>query len=216
MNNKVFILSYKKSNKFTEVSEVSKKRFQEMKYKPVIIEGYNLSENPEIKPNEVCYRNIQDFILDKLKTTKHKGILVAEDDAYISEILTPSFLFKRLKTHDYLNNIVRIGYQKVLKFKKGKAYPRGFYCVGTQLIWFPKSKYEKIKRVFDENRPQHLDGFLSKNMDLKIKLLDREEQKKEKYVEEIEHFSTTIGRTRKGIKINNIKKKSRKRKTNKN
>ena len=210
MNSKVFILSYKKNNKFTEVSKLSKKRFEEMKYKPLIVEGYNLAKHSEIKPNEVCYRNIQDKILDILKKTKEDGILVAEDDAYISDKLTPKFLFERLKKNNYKKSIIRIGYQKVLKFKKGKAYPRGFYSVGTQLIWFPKSQYSKIKEIFDKNRPQHLDGFLSKNMDLNIKLLDQELQKKEKYVEEIEHYSTTIGKTRKGLKINNIKKSKKK------
>jgi hypothetical protein len=62
---------------------------------------------------------------------------------------------------------------------------------------------EKLERELYKNTPQHLDGFLSKNMNLKIELLDWENQKKEKYVEEIEHYSTTIGKIRKGIKINN-------------
>ena len=213
----VLIISYKKNGKWNEMKKISENRFKQLGYKTKTIEGYNLTQHPEIKPNQVVYLNFRDKVIPYINKLKFKdGILVAEDDAYISDKLTPTFLLERLKKHKYIKNILRVGYQKVLKLPKGKSYPRGYFCVGDQLIWFPKSQMEKLERELYKSTPQHLDGFLSKNMNLKIELLDWEKQKKEKYVEEIEHYSTTIGKIRKGIKINNIKKKTRKRKTKQN
>ena len=45
---------------------------------------------------------------------------------------------------------------------------------------------EELKKELDKSKAQHLNGFLSKNMNLNIKLLDQQEQKKNKYVFELD------------------------------
>ena len=54
-----------------------------------------------------------------------------------------------------------------------------------------------------KQKPQHLNGFLSKNMNIDIKLLDDAIQIKQgqKYVKEIEHMSATTKKIRKGLKL---------------
>ena len=64
-----------------------------------------------------------------------------------------------------------MGYQKVLNEKR-TGYPRGYYCVGTQLLWIPKSQLLKLKEVMTNTSAQHLNGFFSKNVDINIELLD--------------------------------------------
>jgi hypothetical protein len=197
----VYIISYKKNGKWNEMLKNSKKRFKELGYKVFLVEGYNLKENPEIKPTHVVYLNLRDKVLPLVKNKYNDGFLVAEDDAYPQDILTPQYLLERLKTHNYLNNIIRVGYQKKLK-QKGPYYPLGYYLVGTQLLWFPKKQMNKLKAELYKSNPQHLNGYFSKMKNLKVKILDEEIQKKNKYVLELEHVSATTGKTRKGLKIN--------------
>ena len=183
-----------------------------MGYKVIPIEGYNLKKHPEIKPNQVVYLNLRDKVIPYLNKIKYsKGILVAEDDAYVADFLSPNFLLSKLKKNNYLKKIIKIGYQKLLKQSKDK-YPRGYFCVGNQLIWFPKNQMKKLEFELNKSKAQHLNGFLSKNLNLDIKILDEKIQKKKKYVLELEHISTTTGKTRKGLKLNvkNISKKTKK------
>jgi len=198
-------MTYKKNGKWNPTFYYSKKRFTQMGYTVKPIEGYNLKENPEIKPNQVVYLNLKDKILPflKEKLNNELGVLVAEDDAYISDILTPNFLLNKLKANGYKHKIIRVGYQKVLKQKKKDKYPRGYFCVGNQLIWFPTSQVGKLETELNKQRPQHLNGFLSKNINLNIKLLDEAKQitQGEKYVNEIEHLSATTKKVRRGMKL---------------
>ena len=203
----VLIMTYKKNGKWNPPFYFSKKRFQQLGYKVKAIQGYNLKENPEIKPSQVVYLNLRDKVIPYLKNKKYgDGVLVAEDDAYIADFLTPSFLFNKLKKNNYKNSIIKVGYQKVLKHPKDK-YPRGYFCVGNQLIWFPKLQMSKLEKELKKSTAQHLNGFLSKNMNLDIKLLDQKIQKNKKYVYELEHISTTTGKTRKGLKLSSKKTK---------
>jgi hypothetical protein len=177
----------------------SKKRFKDLGYNVIIVEGYNIKDNPEIKPNQICYRNLLDKIFPLVKDTKI-GFLVAEDDAYLQDILTPKYLLSRLKNSKYLTNIIRVGYQKKLT-QSGKTYPLGYYLVGTQLLWFPKKLYKTIIEDMMKKRPQHLDGYLSKLKDINVQILDEQIQKKKKYVLELEHISSTTGKKRSGLII---------------
>ena len=204
----VLVMTYKKNGKWNPTFYDSKKRFEEMGYKVEPVEGYNLKEHPEIKPNQVVYLNLKNKVLPVLQKKKdddknnEPGVLVAEDDAYVSDILTPAFLLKKLKENGYKSKIIRVGYQKVLKHPK-EGYPRGYFCVGNQLIWFPNSQLSKLKSELNKQKPQHLNGFLSKNMNIDIKLLDDAIQIKQgqKYVKEIEHMSATTKKIRKGLKL---------------
>lgn len=204
----VLVMTYKKNGKWNPTFYDSKKRFEEMGYKVEPVEGYNLKEHPEIKPNQVVYLNLKNKVLPVLQKKKdddknnQPGVLVAEDDAYVSDILTPAFLLKKLKENGYKSKIIRVGYQKVLKHPF-KGYPRGYFCVGNQLIWFPNSQLSKLKSELNKQKPQHLNGFLSKNMNIDIKLLDDAIQIKQgqKYVKEIEHMSATTKKIRKGLKL---------------
>lgn len=202
----VYIVSYKKNGKWNSMVKHSKKRFTQLGYRVFLVEGYSLKEHPEIKPSHVCYLNIRDKVLPKIKDKKNNGFLVAEDDAYPNKFLTPKYLKKRLKNNNYRDTILRVGYQKKLK-QKGEGYPLGYYLVGTQLIWFPRKSLKILEKDMLDKQPQHLNGYLSKLRGLKIAILDEEIQKKEKYVFELEHTSTTTGKTRKGLKISNKRTK---------
>ena len=90
--------------------------------------------------------------------------------------------------------------------QSGPGYPRKYYCVGTQLLWIPKKIISQLDMVMKQSIPQHLNGFFSKNMDIKVELLDKKIQidKKHKYVSEIEHTSLTLDNTRKGKRESSI------------
>ena len=201
----VFILSYKKNGKWNETLAISKKRFKDMGYDPVVVEGFSLKKHPEIKPNEVCFLNTRDKvfpIIDKYKSKLNNGFLVAEDDAYPNDFFTPDFLKKRLNKSDFKKSIVRVGYQKKLNYKIGRDYPNGYFLVGAQLVWYPFSILDKIKDNMEQKKPQHLDGYLSKLKDIPVKILDEKEQKTNKYVYELQHKSATTGKTRLGVELN--------------
>lgn len=201
----VFIVSYKKNGKWNETLATSMKRFKDMGYQPVIVEGYSLKKNPQIKPNEVCFLNTLNkvfSIIDNYKNNLNNGFLVAEDDAYPNDFLTPEFLLKRLSKSNFKESIVRVGYQKKYK-QKGKGYPLGYYLVGTQIVWYPFSILEQIKDDMEKKKPQHLDGYLSKLKDISVKILDEKEQKTNKYVFELQHKSATTGKTRLGLILGN-------------
>ena len=211
-SNTVFILSYKKNGLWNELSNVSKARFKKKGFLPRVVEGYNLSDpkknDPDMKKTHLVYRNFLDKILPSVERyrKKHKlvdGFFFAEDDAYLDERVDFDFLMKRLKTVDYKNKILRVGYQKVL----GKNRPE-YFVVGNQLIWVPLSKISGLKESLEKSVPQHLNGFFSKRENtLGIEVLDHDIQKREgKYVHEIEHQSITRGNIRKGLKL--TKKKS--------
>ena len=196
----VYIVSYKKNGKWNSMVKHSKKRFAQLGYRVFLVEGYSLKEHPEIKPNQVCYLNIRDKVLPLIKNRNDEGFLIAEDDAYPNDFLTSSYLKKRLKNRNSGNTILRVGYQKKLK-QKGKGYPLGYYLVGTQLIWFPKKILTLLEKDMEKKKPQHLNGYLSKLRGINIDILDETLQKKKKYVYELEHTSTTTGKTRKGLRI---------------
>ena len=101
----------------------------------------------------VAYKSAH--LLDKvipflLKKKIKSGAFVAEDDAYPNDFVTPDFFKKRITNQKYAskykNKILRVGYQKVLNEKR-TGYPRGYYCVGTQLLWIPKSQLLKLKEA---------------------------------------------------------------------
>ena len=48
---RVLVMTYKKNGRWNPSFSISKKRFQKLGYKVTPIEGYNLKEHPEIKPN---------------------------------------------------------------------------------------------------------------------------------------------------------------------
>lgn len=202
----IYLISYKKNGDWNPVKYDSEERFKEKGFNVETFEGFNLKEHQEIKPNQVCYRNIQKFFSENQKLLKKnvKGFLISEDDSYVADFVSPIFLQNRIQqVKDYESKIIRVGYQKILRYKISKEYPRGYYIVGTQLLWFPKSSIKKILEEFEKSRAQHLNGFLSKNLNLSVELLDSEEQikHKNKYVFEIEHLSTTTGKIRKGKKL---------------
>ena len=62
----VLVMSYKKNGKWNPTYNYSKKRFTQMGYTVKPIEGYNLKENQEIKPNQVVYLNLKDKVLPYL------------------------------------------------------------------------------------------------------------------------------------------------------
>ena len=219
----VYILSYKKNSKWNPVLELSKKRFKMQGFNPIPVEGYNLNKHPEIKRNEIVYLNFLDKIIPHIKKQNIKdGFLFAEDDAYVSDIITPEFLKKKIKANKGSKNIIRIGYQKVLAHY-GPSYPRNYFCVGNQLIWFPKGCIKHLEDIMRMKNPQHLNGFFSKDVELRkrgydIILLDKEKQsgnKYNKYVREIEHHSITMDKTRLGKRLSSIARNN-KRRTNMN
>ena len=202
----IYLISYKKNGVWNPVKYESEKRFKEKGFTVTTFEGYSLKEHPDIKPNQVCYRNIQKFFYENPSLLKKNvsGFFISEDDSYVADFVNPNFLQKRLENVDnYQSKIIRVGYQKILKYKVSKEHPRGYYVVGTQLLWFPKKSIKTIMDEFETKRAQHLNGFLSKNINLDVELLDSEEQilNKKKYVFEIEHLSTTTGKIRRGKKI---------------
>lgn len=208
-SNKVFILSYKKvvngKRDWNSLLKVSRKRFRSKGFEPVDVEGYNIKTpkkgDPEMGKTQLVYLNFLKKVLPKVEAQIEAGEVVdgfffAEDDAYLDDRVDYSYLMKRMG--DLKKKIVRIGFQKVL----GKDTPN-YFVVGNQLIWFPISKIDKLKRYLTDTTPQHLNGFFSKKeTELDIVLLDREIQKKEgKYVHEIEHMSITRGNVRPGMKL---------------
>lgn len=202
----IYLISYKKNGVWNPVKYESEKRFKEKGFTVTTFEGYSLKEHPDIKPNQVCYRNIQKFFYENPSLLKKNvsGFFISEDDSYVADFVNPNFLQKRLENvENYQSKIIRVGYQKILKYKVSKEHPRGYYVVGTQLLWFPKKSIKTIMGEFETKRAQHLNGFLSKNINLDVELLDSEEQilNKKKYVFEIEHLSTTTGKIRRGKKI---------------
>jgi len=216
----VYILSYKKNGSWNPVLNLSKKRFENQGFTPKAVEGYNLKKNPEIKRNEIVYLNFLDKIIPHIKSKNiTDGFLFAEDDAYVSNIVTPEFLKRKIKANNGHKNIIRIGYQKVLAHTPKSTYPRGYFCVGNQLIWFPKGCIPHLEKIMKMKAPQHLNGFFSKDIELRKKgydiiLLDQDKQsgnKYNKYVREIEHISTTMERTRKGKRLSSIARNNQRR-----
>jgi hypothetical protein len=195
----------------------SVERFKALGFSVGLIEGYRRHEilkvNPNYKSRFLVYENVRDKVLPVLEKTKKDGIIFGEDDAIPRNIFTPDFVARKIKEYDGENNILWFGFQKILKKNKDSSHPRGFYVVGAQLIWMPKKLYPLIKEVMTKTKPQHFDGFLSKNMDLPIKLVDRDIQMKgrgkallkTRYVNELESASLTIG-VRSGIPLQDISK----------
>jgi len=203
--------------------DLAKKRFKKQGFKTKDVEGYNLKNHPKIKRNHVVYLNLVDKVLPQIKKQNiQDGFLLAEDDAYVSDIITPNFLKERIKAKNGHKNIIRIGYQKVLAHSPPSTYPRGYYCVGTQLIWFPKNCIKDLEEVMQMKTPQHLNGFFSKDKELKKRgfdtiLLDEDIQsgsKYNRYVREIEHHSITMDKTRLGKRESSINRNNKRKKTN--
>jgi hypothetical protein len=206
---KVYVMSYKIDGQWNPISTESISRFRKQGFKTQLIEGYNLKQHPEFKRNEIVYRNLLDKVIPFLIKKKIKsGVFVAEDDAYPNDFVTPEFLRKRITNtkyaNKYKNKILRVGYQKVIKEKKNNQVVLN--CVGNQLLWIPKSQLQKLEEIMKQTKPQHLNGFFSKNIDIDVELLDAHVQisKKTKYVLEIEHNSLTMNRTRKGKRHSSI------------
>jgi hypothetical protein len=203
----IYLISYKKNGKWNPIMEESRKRYDQMGFNVKLFEGFSLKEHPEIKPNEVCYRNIQKFFFENKNLTKNKnikGFLISEDDSFVADQVIPAFLQKQIQAvKDYERKIIRVGYQKIVRIAPTTDNSDGTYVVGTQLLWFPRLIIEDILKRFEERKAQHLNGFLSKDKFLPVELLDKSEQidRKNKYVLELEHVSTTTGKVRKGKKV---------------
>ena len=246
MSDKVFLVSFKKKingvKKWNDIVHLSEKQFKLKGFSVKKIEGYNLAEHKEIKRNHIVYRNVLDKTLNKAKkylkeNNKANGFYIAEDDAYIN--LSLSELKTRVKKSGYsLSNkngpILRIGYQKILKDNR---FPRGYFCVGAQLLWIPKNILEdftnsmknntfksslkknkvtkitvggvkKKKESMEKTKAQHFNGFLTKNMDLKIELIPQ--TKNNKIVDELQHESLTLGgKVRPGRVISSLTKNTK-------
>ena len=222
MSDKVFLVSYKKNidgvKKWNEIVHVTEKNFKLKGFKVQKIKGYNLSEHKEIKRNHIVYKNVLDKTLKKAEkyfneNKNANGCYIAEDDAFINLTLTE--LKKRVKKSgfslsDKNGPILRIGYQKILKDNR---FPRGYFCVGAQLIWIPRNVLKKFKDHMLISKPKHFNGFLTTNIELKIELIPQTE--KTRIVDEIQHESLTLGtirrgrvlssRTKKKLKLNNKK-----------
>ena len=127
------------------------------------------------------------------KNPSSKGVLVAEDDAWLNDSINSSYFEKKLKSS---GAIIRIGYQKVLK---DRNIEKKEYVVGTQLIWIPRKSINKLIESMKSTRPQHLNGFMSKTK--KVNINRMKQSMKNKLVSELEHISLTTGKTRKGLKI---------------
>ena len=210
---KIFIMSYKQNGKWNPISDICVTRFKKQGFRVERICGYNIKEHPEIKRNEMVYRNFLDKVIPYLKKMNaHTGYFVAEDDAYPNDFVTPDFLKKRINNpkYGYKNKIVRVGYQKNLKDQR-KEYPNGYMCVGNQLNWFPAKKLLYLEMLMKTSNPQHLDGFFSKTKDIDVEVLDPHVQisKKTKYILEIEHNSLTMDRKRKGKRKSSILRNNR-------
>jgi hypothetical protein len=214
----VKLVSYiNKQGKRNPTFDFSVERFKALGFSVGLIEGYRRHEilkvNPNYKSRFLVYENVRDKVLPVLEKTKKDGIIFGEDDAIPRNIFTPDFVDRKIKEYDGENNILWFGFQRILKKNKDSSHPRGFYVVGAQLIWMPKKLYPLIKEVMTKVKPQHYDGFLSKNMDLPIKLVDRDIQMKgrgkallkTRYVNELESASLTIG-VRSGIPLQDISK----------
>lgn len=197
-NNVVFIMSYKKdiNNKriWNEISNITKKNFVNNGFKVKMVEGYNIKEYPEIKKNKLVYLNFINKAIIKgekyLKNNNDDGFFIAEDDAWIN------LSFDNLKQTIKLSPntpLIRVGYQKILK----ENLPRGYFCVGAQLQWIPRNMIEQIKKVMTINKAQHLDGFLSKNIELDIVLAEKG------LVSECAHVSLTLEKYRNGKNCSN-------------
>lgn len=197
-NNVVFMVSYKKNvnNKriWNEISNITKKNFVNNGFNVKMVEGYNIKEYPEIKKNKLVYLNFINKAIIKgekyLKNNNDDGFFIAEDDAWIN------LSFDNLKQTIKLSPntpLIRVGYQKILK----ENLPRGYYCVGTQLVWIPRNMIEQIKKVMTINKAQHLDGFLSKNLELDIVLAEKG------LVSECSHVSLTLNNYRNGKNCSN-------------
>lgn len=211
MSDMVFLVSFKKiingGKKWNEIVHISENNFKKNNFKVQKIEGYNIKDHTEIKRNQIVYKNVLDKVLKKahnylLKNSNANGFYIAEDDAFIN--LTLENLKKRLKEHGFSLSkksgpLLRIGYQKKLKDNR---FPRGYYCVGTQLIWIPKDQLKKLKIIMEQTTPQHFNGFLSKTMTINIELIPQ--TKKNRIVDEIEHESLTLGRIRRGRVLNKL------------
>ena len=198
IDNTVYIISYKTNGKYNPILKDSKNRFKTQNFKIKVIEGYNLKDYPNMKRTEVVYKNFQKALMELNPKPNNDGFFISEDDSYLNDGITFEFLRDRIKAiRGYKSKVIRIGYQKVLKSGINQ------YVVGTQLIWIPQTKIKAIDTEMRNNRPQHLDGFLSKRREMDVILLDEREQmvNKNKYVAEIEHYSAILGKVRKGKKL---------------
>lgn len=199
MLDKVYIVSYKYQGEWNSILDICKKRYEDLGFKTEIVEGFGLQNNKQIKVNEVVYLNFLFKVLPILEKNNISGILVSEDDAYPSSFFTPEFLKNKLEENDYHNNLIRVGYQKVLNLHEK---PRGYICGGTTLTWIPKTLLVALKEDMFSKRPQHLDCYFSKNLKILEIVLDKEIQKTNKYVKEIEHYSSIAKKVRTGgVKI---------------
>jgi len=198
IDNTVYIISYKTNGKYNPILKDSKNRYKLNGFKVIVKEGYNLKDYPNMKRTEVVYKNVQK-VLKELKTRPNNdGFFISEDDSYLNDGITFEFLRDRIMAvPGYKSKVIRIGYQKILKQKTFN------FVVGAQLIWIPQTKIKAIDTEMRNNRPQHLDGFLSKPREMDVILLDEHEQmvNKNKYVVEIEHYSAILGKVRKGKKL---------------
>jgi len=171
-----------------------KKNFVNNGFNVKMVEGYNIKEYPEIKKNKLVYLNFINKAIIKgekyLKNNNDDGFFIAEDDAWIN--LSFDNLKQTIKLSSN-NPLIRVGYQKILK----ENLPRGYYCVGTQLVWIPRNMIEQIKKVMTINKAQHLDGFLSKNLELDIVLAEKG------LVSECSHVSLTLNNYRNGKNCSN-------------
>jgi hypothetical protein len=187
MNNKVFIISYKNGNEWNKILEKSMNIWKDKGFDPEPIQGYNWGLT-NFKKNTLVYRNLLEFVLPIVEMyleddTNIEGVLVSEDDASMRLSYDE---FKNYKFKDK-NMIYRLGYQG---FQRNRQYPRGYYCNGFTLTYFPRDTIDNLKYVMNKTRPQHIDGFFSKNMEIDVEVLDS-------ICDELRHISFITGDYRK-------------------
>ena len=200
MEKPIYFVTYDIGKGNLNIDDVVINNTLQKKFTPKFIKGYNLKENPEIKPNHVVYKNVLDKALPKLKKMKAKGYLLAEDDALVNA--NAKELSKIINKNGGAKNILWIGYQKILK-KKGEID----YIVGGQLIYIPRERIDQMERVMKESRPQHFDRFLlNKRKQIGLTVVPQnlkvtynaETAPDGKLVDELTSESGTTGKIRKG------------------
>jgi hypothetical protein len=187
-----------------------KERLELLGWNTELIEGYRfhelVEENPKYRKNYLVFDNAKDKVLPALEKSD-KGIMFCEDDVIPRSIFTPEFVESKIKEYDGENNVLWFGFQRVVKNKTCRS---GYWYVGSHMIWIPRSLHSLVKNVMEKSRKQHYDGFLSKNKEIPIKVVDVELQMtkpyaENRYVNELEGNSITIG-YRKGLSISDVNK----------
>lgn len=197
----IYFISFEKDDGFLNIDSTIINNAKEKKYIPKFIKGYSLKQHPEIKKTQIMYLNFLHKAIPFLMKKKEYGFLCAEDDAIIN---IPSNELTEIINKNGKNNILWLGYQKILK-KKGEID----FVVGGQLIYIPKSRLEHLRDIMNNTRPQLIDRFLlNKRQQIGLKLVPQnlkkiysESNADGKLVSEMTSESATTGKVRKGVNL---------------